>query len=71
MPKEPLKQSVPTGDLQSYFECGWAYVMPDFDKPDHSKIEWLSDKMPVYPASHRVQALTTEDATNERATVRR
>lgn len=59
-----LLQSVPTADLQHYYDCGWAYLMPDFDNPGHSKVEWLSDKMPVYP--NRVPAaLQTEDA-NER-----
>lgn len=46
---ERLVISVPTEQLQAYFECKWAYIMPDFDKPNHSKIEWLSDKIPVYP----------------------
>jgi hypothetical protein len=46
---EPLRQSVPTAELERYYHCGWAYIMPDFDKPNHSLIEWLSDKMPVYP----------------------
>lgn len=67
MPNEPLKQSVPTAELQSYFECGWAYIMPDFDKPGHSKIEWLSDKMPVYPPRSQNQA--TENASER--TIRR
>lgn len=46
---EPLRQSVPTAELHSYYECGWAYLMPNFDHADHSIIEWLSDKLPVYP----------------------
>jgi hypothetical protein len=57
---ERLFQSVPTFELQSYFEAGWAYVMPDFDNPNHSRIEWLSDKMPVYPP--RSQKTQTENA---------
>jgi hypothetical protein len=64
---ERLLQSVPTSELDSYYSCGWAYVMPDFDKPGYSKIEWLSDKMPVYPP--RSQKPTTEnvnDRTNNR-----
>lgn len=44
-----LRQSVPTAEISRYWECGWGYVMPDFDKPGHSIIEWLSSKMPVYP----------------------
>lgn len=63
---ERLLQSVPTSELQSYYDCGWAYVMPDFDKPNHSKVEWLSDKMPVYPA-HRVQSTSKTEDANERA----
>jgi hypothetical protein len=64
---ERLVQSVPTGDLQSYFECGWAYIMPDFDNPDHSKIEWLSDKMPVYPPrSHKQPTENASERTDNR-----
>jgi hypothetical protein len=48
---ERLRQSVLTSELERYYHCGWAYVMPDFDKPNHSIIEWLSDKLPVYPAN--------------------
>lgn len=62
---ESLRQSVPTVDLESYYECGWAYVMPDFDQPNHSKIEWLSDKMPVYP--NRVPASSPTEGANERS----
>ena len=46
---ERLIQSVPNSELQSYYEAGWAYLMPDFDKPNHFKVEWLSDKLPVSP----------------------
>jgi hypothetical protein len=46
---ESLRQSVPTAELERYYHCGWAYVMPNFDKPNHSWVEWLSEKMPVYP----------------------
>jgi hypothetical protein len=46
---EHLRQSVPTSELERYYHCGWAYIMPDFDKPNHSLVEWLSDKIPVYP----------------------
>ena len=65
---ERLVQSVPTAELERYYHCGWAYIMPDFDKPNHSKIEWLSDKMPVYPLSP--QKPPTEDA-NARTNNRR
>lgn len=50
---ERLRQSVPTGDLERYYHCGWAYIMPDFDKHDHSWVEWLSEKMPVYPLNSK------------------
>lgn len=60
---EILRQSVPTAELERYYHCGWAYIMPDFDKPNHSWVEWLSDKMPVYPLSS--QKPTTENP-NER-----
>lgn len=53
---ERLVQSIPTPDLQSYYDCGWAYIMPDFDQHNHSWVEWLSEKMPVYP--HRVPSDT-------------
>jgi hypothetical protein len=55
---EPLRQSVPTAELERYYHCGWAYIMPDFDKANHSWVEWLSDKMPVYPL--RSSKSTTE-----------
>jgi len=62
-----LRQSVPTSELERYWYCGWAYVMPDFDKPNHSWIEWLSDNLPVYPAN-RVPPTHTERGDHERAT---
>ena len=57
---ERLRQSVPTSEVERYFHCGWAYVMPDFDTPNHSIVEWLSDKIPVYPL--RSKKTPTEDA---------
>lgn len=65
---ERLRQSVPTAELERYYHCGWAYIMPDFDKPNHSWVEWLSDKMPVYPL--RSKKPQTEDA-NARTNNRR
>lgn len=59
---ERLRQSVPTADLEQYWAVGWSYVVPDFDKPDHSIIEWLSDKMPVYP--NRVPETSTAENAN-------
>ena len=64
-----LRQSVLTNELERYYYCGWAYVMPDFDKPNHSIVEWLSAKMPVYPAN-RVPVTQTEIA-HERTDDRR
>jgi hypothetical protein len=62
-----LIQSVPTAELERYFHCGWAYIMPDFDKPNHSKIEWLSEKTPVYPLrSKKSQTEDTNARTNQR-----
>ena len=58
---ERLRQSVSTLELGHYYQCGWAYIMPDFDKPNHSWIEWLSDSMPVYP-SNTIRPQPTEDA---------
>lgn len=49
VPANPIRRSVPTDDLEQWYSVGWAYIMPDFDKPKHSKIEWLSDKAPVEP----------------------
>jgi hypothetical protein len=63
---ERLRQSVLTSELERYYYCGWCYLMPDFDKPNHSIVEWLSEKMPVYPAN-RVPPNHTENA-HERST---
>lgn len=48
-PANPLRKSVPTAGMSRYWECGWSYLMPDFDHANHSIIEWLSDKAPVEP----------------------
>ncbi|MET4210505.1 hypothetical protein [Bradyrhizobium sp. LA2.1] len=45
----PIRRTIPHGDLDLHYEAGWAYVMPNFDKPNHYIVEWLSDKPPVYP----------------------
>jgi hypothetical protein len=64
---ELLRQSVPTAELERYYHCGWAYIMPDFDNPNHSLVEWLSDKMPVYPLSSRkTPTEAVHDHTNNR-----
>lgn len=43
------RESVPSSELHRYWGLGWGYLMPDFDKPDHSIIEWIGRKPPVYP----------------------
>lgn len=50
------RRSIPTEDLQLWWDCGWAYVMPDFDNANHSVIEWLADSAPRVPAVNRVQS---------------
>lgn len=65
---EPLRQSVPTAELERYYHCGWAYIMPDFDKPNHSWVEWLSEKMPVYPlCSNKTPTEVVHERTASRA----
>lgn len=63
--KEILRQSVPTNEAPAYWNLGWVYIMPDFDKPNHSIVEWLSDKIPVYPTAFN--ETQTEMNANERA----
>ncbi len=46
-----IRKSIPTAGMSRWWECGWAYVMPDFDTPNHSIIEWISEKAPVEPAN--------------------
>lgn len=46
---DSLRQSVPSVDAPSYWSLGWTYIMPDFDRPNHSIVEWQSDKIPMYP----------------------
>jgi len=66
--REVLRQSVPTDDAPKYWELGWVYIMPDFDTLNHSIVEWVSDKMPVYPP--RSDQQTTENV-NDRAGTQR
>jgi hypothetical protein len=63
--KEALRQSVPTEQAQRYWDLGWVYIMPDFDTPNHSIVEWQSKKMPVYPP--RSDQQPTKNAAHERA----
>ena len=60
-----IRRSVPTKGLSSWWEVGWMYVMPDFDRPDHSIIEWVNGNAPVEP--NRVPASQAE---NDHATWR-
>lgn len=57
---EILRQSVPSADAPRYWELGWTYIMPDFDHPNHSIVEWQSEKPPVYPP--RSEQQQTESA---------
>lgn len=62
-----IRQSIPTTDCQQYWDCGWSYVMPDFDKPNHSIVEWLSEKMPMYPTAFPKQSTeSAHDRTDHR-----
>lgn len=53
-----IRKSVPTLGVARWWLCGWSYVMPDFDRPDHSIIEWLGDQAQAEPSpvseDHRV-----------------
>ena len=57
---ERPRRTVPHADLDMHYEAGWAYVMPNFDKPNHYIVEWLSDKPPVYP--YRVQPTPNDES---------
>lgn len=69
-PANPIRKSVATADLHRYWGFGWAYVMPDFDTPDHSIIEWLSNKAPVEPSNRVPVEIQTESANEQRAVSR-
>lgn len=60
-PANPIRKSVHHDELVDWYNCGWAYIMPDFDNPNYYKIEWLSTKAPVEP-SHRVPSSQKEAA---------
>jgi hypothetical protein len=49
LPANPIRRSVLTEGVERWWECGWSYVMPDFNKPNHSIIEWVSGGAPVEP----------------------
>lgn len=48
-----IRKSVPTGQLQIWYDIGWSYVRPDFDAPNHSLIEWCSEGVAAYPSVPR------------------
>jgi hypothetical protein len=54
-----IRKSIPTEGASMWWSSGWSYVMPDFDKPNHSIVEWLSENPPVYP--HRVSLTETQE----------
>lgn len=58
-----LRKSVPTDGVARWWECGWAYVMPDFDTPNHSIIEWLSDKPAADPDAEQLADDVLDDLT--------
>jgi hypothetical protein len=62
---EPRRRTIPYDDLAMHYEAGWAYVMPNFDKPNHYIVEWLSQNPPVYP--HRVPETETSESADDRA----
>jgi hypothetical protein len=55
-----IRRAVPYDDLLMHYEAGWSYVMPNFDKPNHYVVEWLSDKPPVYP--YRVPVTASQES---------
>jgi hypothetical protein len=50
--------SVPRADLELYWLAKWAYVGPDFDKPNHYKIEWIGISNPILPDIEAEQLAT-------------
>jgi hypothetical protein len=57
-----IRQSVPTKGLaEKYLTGSWRYVMPDFDRPDHSIIE------STFEYSSRVPSDQTKGREDERA----
>lgn len=61
-----IRKSVPTKGIHQWWMSGWAYIMPDFSKPDHSIIEWQSDQPPVYAVENRVPETPTQESADER-----
>jgi hypothetical protein len=59
---ERPRRTVPYEDLKMHYEAGWSYVMPNFDRPNHYVVEWLSENPPVYP--YRVHETTSQESAN-------
>jgi hypothetical protein len=55
-----IRRSIPTEGASMWWASGWSYVMPDFSKPGHSIVEWLSENPPVYP--HRVPVTNNQES---------
>jgi len=61
---KPIRKSVPTMGVHHWWNAGWSYVMPDFDHPGNSIIEWIADSAPV--ELNRVPETQTESADDGR-----
>ncbi len=49
--RKRIRKSVPTAGVHRYWLAGWMYLMPDFEKRDHSIIEWVGNGEPAEPAT--------------------
>jgi len=56
------RKSVPTEGVHKWWMSGWSYIMPDFDKPNHSIVEWYSDKPPVFAVENRVPETDSQES---------
>jgi hypothetical protein len=68
VPANPIRKSVHHDVLVDWYNCGWAYICPDFDQPNFYKIEWLSAKAPVEPSNRVPKKIKTENAHERSAT---
>lgn len=55
------RKSVPTKGIHQWWMSGWSYIMPDFDKPGNSIVEWYSDKPPLF-VDDRVPVTPTRES---------
>jgi hypothetical protein len=56
-----IRKSVPTQGVHEWWMLNWEYIMPDFDNPVHSIIEWSGAGVPLEPdSSNRVSETTTD-----------